>query len=217
MSRWDELFTRMRRLESERLEAERRQREADEARRDQEAWAEAALDSMWSRVMHEVDERAKAFTQSTGRSISVVRNLQTLEGTTGLAALRILELRLGDSIVYLYSHHASGSHVHVHVAQWPAPDGARRRHHRMISLPVCTLERVGRHDWALARVAKTGQQTLKVEDVVYRAFELLVFSLERTDPRVLGLQTVADADPRSSKTVADADPRSSKTVMQFPD
>lgn len=207
MSRWDELFTRMRRIESERLEAERRKREADEARRDQEVWAEAALDSMWTRVMEEVDARAKAFIGSTGRSIKVVQNLQKLEASTGLAALRILELRLGDSIVYLYSHHASGSHVHVHVAQWPAPDGSLRRHHRMISLPVCTLERVGRSDWQLARVTpKAGQRTLKVEDVVYRAFELLVFSLERSDPRVLGLRVAADSDPRSSKT-----------VMQFPD
>ena len=101
MSRWDELFTRMRRIESERLEAERRKREADEARRDQEVWAEAALDSMWTRVMEEVDARAKAFIGSTGRSIKVVQNLQRLEASTGLAALRILELRLGDSIVYL--------------------------------------------------------------------------------------------------------------------
>ncbi len=207
MSRWDELFSRMRRVEAERLEAERRQREAEAAIRDHEAWAEAALDEMWRAVMTEVEARVAEFAASTGRRIDVVRHLRTLEASTGSAALRILELRLGDSVVYLYSHHAAGSAVHVHVAQWPAPEGKHRRHHRMISLPVCTLERVASRDWALCRVSpNAASRSLKVEDVVYRAFELLVFGLERSDPRVLGLRVVSDADPRSSKT-----------VMQFPD
>ena len=78
MSRWDELFTRMRRLESERLEAARREREAEEARRDHQAWAEAALDDLWRAVMVEVEARVAEFTASTGRRIDVVRHLRTL-------------------------------------------------------------------------------------------------------------------------------------------
>ena len=207
MSRWDELFTRMRRLESARLEAARREREAEGARRDRPARAEPALDALWRAGRVEVEARVAEFTASTGRRIDVVRHLRTLEASTGSAALRILELKLGDSVVYLYSHHATGAHVHVHVAQWPAADGKHRRHHRMISLPVCTLERVGQRDWALCRVSPTAApRSLKVEDVVYRAFELLVFSLERADSQVLGLRAASEPDPRSSKT-----------VMQFPD
>lgn len=207
MSRWDELFNRMRQIESERLEAERRQREAEEARRERDAWAEVALDAMWRAFMLEVEARAAEFTRATGRPIQIVRHLRTAEATGGLAALRILELRLGASIVYLYSHHGVGGEVHVHVAQWPAPDCTRRRHHRMISLPVCTLERVGRDGWELSRV-KPGAQSraLAVEDIVYRTFELLVFGMERPDPRLLGLRAVAELDPRSQKT-----------VRQFPD
>lgn len=204
MSRWEELFNRMRQIESERLEAERRQREAEEARRELDAWAEAALDAMWAAAMLEVEARSADFTRATGRPIAVVRHVRTQEG---LAALRILELRLGVSIVYLYSHHAVGGEVHVHVAQWPAPDGTRRRHHRMISLPVCTLERVGQQGWELSRISPGARsRTLAVEDIVYRAFELLVFGIERPDPRLLGLRAVAEPEPRSQKT-----------VRQFPD
>ncbi len=207
MSRWDELYNRMRQIESERLEAERRQREAEEAQRERDAWAEAALDAMWRAFMLEVDARSAAFTRATGRPIVVVRHVRTQEATGGLAALRILELRLGASVVYLYSHHALGGEVHVHVAQWPAPEGTRRRHHRMISLPVCTLERVGERDWALCRISSGAKgRTLAVEDIVYRAFELLVFGIERPDPRLLGLRAVAELEPRSQKT-----------VRQFPD
>lgn len=207
MSRWDELFSKMRRIESERLELERRQREAEEARRERDAWAEAALDAMWRGVAHEVEARIGDFTRATGRRIEVVRHLRSQEAAGGLAALRILELRLASSVVYLYSHHALGGEVHVHVAQWPAPGGRDKRHHRMISLPVCTLERVGARDFALRRISPAhAGRVLRVEDVVYRAFELLVFGLERPDPRVLGLSAMGEPDPRSQKT-----------VRQFPD
>ncbi|MBE7479350.1 MAG: hypothetical protein HS104_05070 [Polyangiaceae bacterium] len=55
---------------------------------------------------------------------------------------------------------------------------------------------------------KPGAQSraLAVEDIVYRTFELLVFGMERPDPRLLGLRAVAELDPRSQKT-----------VRQFPD
>ncbi|MBE7479349.1 MAG: hypothetical protein HS104_05065 [Polyangiaceae bacterium] len=59
-------------------------------------------------VLLEVEARAAEFTRATGRPIQIVRHLRTAEATGGLAALRILELRLGASIVYLYSHHGVG-------------------------------------------------------------------------------------------------------------
>lgn len=202
MSRWDQLFDRMRELEAERREAERRLREAEAARRERDAWAEGALDAMWQAFMSEVDARSAELTRATGRAVEMVRHVRTQDAAGGLAALRILELRLGVSVVYLYSHHASGGEVHVHVAQWPAPDASRRRHHRMISLPVCTLERVGEQGWELCRISSGGKpRSLKVEDIVFRAFELLVFGLERPDPRLLGLRAVNDLDPRSGRTV----------------
>lgn len=205
MSRWDELFSRMRRIEAERLEAERREREAETLRRERDAWAGAALDAMWRAVMTEVTARSEELLRVTGRRIEIVRHERSAGAADGLAALRILELRLTGSVVYLYSHHAPGGEVHVHVAQWPASDASKRKHHRMISLPVCTLERVGPKHWSLMRIASDRRpRELTVEDIVYRALELLVFSLERPDPRLL----TPPAAPG---------PLSSKTAPQFPD
>lgn len=206
MSRWDQLFSRMRQIESAQREADRQRREADRARKEQDEWAERALDELWAAAEAEVNVRVESFSESTGSRVEPIRH-SNAEQLAGLPALRILELRLGSSAVYLYSHHAPGCHVHVHVAHWPVSDPNHRRHHRMISLPVCTLDRVGERGWQLRRVQSSGDKLLSVEDLVYRAFELLVFGLER--PSHPSLLPPAPPAPLGSGA--------GRTIRQFPE
>ncbi|MBK7580878.1 MAG: hypothetical protein IPI67_11795 [Myxococcales bacterium] len=197
----------MQQIEAERLEAERRRREAERAVRDREAWAKAALDALWVEVHAQVEARAAEFTRATGSKIEIVRHARADDGPGNLGALRILELRVGLAVVYLYTHHEPGSAVHVHVAQWPAASGSGRRHHRMISLPVCTLERTGEDGWVLERVsARSTPRSLTPEDLVYRAFELLVCGFERPESN----------QPKAAAPAGAHAPVTTKTVRQFP-
>ena len=180
MSRWNQLFSRMTEVEAERLEAERREREALAARADFDAWAVRALSDVWKSITGVVEVRVRELVQATGRRVALSPRVQGIEGPRGLPALRILELRIDSSVAYIYSHHVSGSPPHFHLAHWPAPSKGRR-HHRMMSFPVCIIERAGVEGWALRRSVGPSRDPLQVDDVVFRAFELLIGGVERPE------------------------------------
>ena len=196
MSRWNQLFAQMREVEAERLEVERREREALATRADYDAWARQALSDVWKSLTSVVEVRARELVQATGRRVALSPRVQGIEGLRGLPALRILELRIDTSVTYVYSHHVSGSPPHFHLAHWPAPSKPRR-HHRMMSVPICTIERVGREGWALRRTVGAPREPLQVDDIAYRAFELLIGGIERPDRRVLA-PVAADTLPLGS-------------------
>ena len=175
----------MQSLESERLELERQRREAETTRADFDRWAIAALSAVWEQVRKGVAARAEEFARATGRRIKITTHDRAISSSGGLPSIQVLELRLDSSIAYIYSHHVSGSAPHLHLGHWPTSND-RRHHHRMFSMPICMLERSANDDWKLIRSvprSATGAVEVSIDDVIYRAFELVVFGRGRPEDR----------------------------------
>lgn len=194
LSDWKHLYSRMRGLEAERLEAERRRIAARAAVAEQDAWAERSLTGFWEEVRKDVRRRAAEFCRETGCNIELGGRAKEIERPEALPALQVLELKLATSVVYLYTHHVSGSVPLVHLAHWPSSSLGHRHHHRMMSFPACTLERTDSGAWLLRRVLAP-QETIRVDDLVFQAVELLVRGLERPFPKRLAPVAIAEDPP----------------------
>jgi len=167
---------------AEHLEVERQKSEIEAARAEHDAWASAALDDFWKRTEKAIAQRADELAVATGCPI---RQSSEKAPPDTLGRVRVLELRVGSSIVYVYSHHVGGSNPLVHLAHWPA--SSPHRHHRMMSFPMCAIERSETHAWTLRRILDPRDE-LSVDDLVFRAFELLVLGLSRPEwARLSGL------------------------------
>jgi hypothetical protein len=180
LSRWEELRSQMKAVWAERLEAERQKSELEAARAEQDAWASAALDDFWKRAEKAVSQRGEELAQSTGCPI---RQSSEQAPPGALGRVRVLELRVGSSVVYLYTHHVGGSSPLVHLAHWPA--SSRHHHHRMMSFPMCSIARSDTRGWTLRRILDPRDE-LSIDDLVFRAFELLVLGLSRPEWARLG-------------------------------
>jgi hypothetical protein len=161
---------------AEHLEAERQRSELEATRAEHDAWASAALDEFWQQAERAIGERAEEFAQATGCAIGQ-RSERGAPGTA-LPKVRVLELKVASSVVYLYTHAAGGSSPLVHLAHWP--ESTRHRHHRMMSFPVCSIERSDADGWKLSRTFEPHDE-VSVDDVAFRAFELLVLGLSRPE------------------------------------
>jgi hypothetical protein len=201
LSHWSQLYSRVRALEAERLEAERRRIATQAAIAELDAWADRSLSSFWGEVLDDVRRRAEDFRRETGCPMELGGRAKAIECPAALPALQVLELKLATSVVYLYTHHVSGSVPMVHLAQWPTPNPGQRHHHRMMSFPMCTLERSDSGLWALRRVLAP-RETIRLDDLVYQAVELLVLGLERPDPKWLAKGELVAGGPTSSGALA---------------
>lgn len=190
MSQWNSLYSRMKSLEAERLEAERQRRSVEAARAEHDAWARTALLDFWERLLRDVQRRAEEFRKQTGCPVEVVSRGGEPQRPADLPSLQVLELRLATSVVYLYTHHASGSAPLVHLAHWPTAEAGHRHHHRMMSFPMCSLDRVDEAGWRLRQLLGA-REPATVDDLVYRAFELLVLGLERPEQSRLAAKAPA--------------------------
>lgn len=189
MSRWDDLYARFDGPES------RRGRSAQRADEDREAlaafaeWCEAATRDAMSALHHEAVERAHELEHRCARRVAVTRSEHAVDGTSVTA----LRFALDGTEVLLYAHRGPGALPFLHfipLGRSDAPRGRGRRQRRMVSLPGAFVARRADDSWELRRIRVPGtsahaSDTLTVDDLVFRAFELLLRGADARplDPR----------------------------------
>jgi hypothetical protein len=178
MSRWQSLYDEYRMHEAERLEADRRARELEVARRDFEAWSRTAVAQIIGELGSEAERRSEELALHAGVRIRV-KPPRTAPGRHPRAEVTFVELSRAGDTVYLYAYLELGHAPLVHYLI-PSYEGflERARHPRLLSLPGARLERAPDGGVVLARIAIDGSPVpdapTTVDDMVFRAFELLL-------------------------------------------
>jgi hypothetical protein len=182
MSRWEVLQDRARGLEAERQRREDEERALRAAREDVDAWATAALRSVWDRIESVLQKRVGDFQRGSGIEVRISEREHSRWAAGNKT--RMLAIETSTVTAYLYSHQVSGFAPTFHLVEWPTSPASRRQRHRMVTLSLCRVERVGLDDFELVK-ADPGVGSVDYDDIAYRVLELLVVGMRRAVPRSL--------------------------------
>jgi hypothetical protein len=180
MSRWEVLQDRARELEAERLRRENDEQVLRAARDELDAWAASALTSVWKGIEEVLEKRAADFQRGSGIEVRISERQHTR--WAGTANTRMLAIETSAVTAYLYSHQVSGFAPTFHLVEWPTSPASRRQRHRMVTLSLCRVERVGLEDYKLSK-SDPGVGSVDYDDIAYRVLELLVVGMRRAVPR----------------------------------
>lgn len=178
MNRWRALFDEYKTHEAERLEADRRARAAKAELFELERWSKAAVETVMDQIAAEAARRSDELAEHAGVRIEIAAPRRAPARQPG-AEVTYIGLTRGDDLVYVYAYSERG-HLPLLHFMLPAYDGylERPRHPRLVSLPGCRLVRRQDGGTELERVRVDGSlakdATTSVEDLVFRAFELLL-------------------------------------------
>lgn len=184
MDRWKSLFEKFNREESARLLVQRRAQQEAEARQAFDAWCTSTTDQVMSGVCESARHHALEFQAATGRPVSVLYPARPpLDLQPDGAHITFLRLELRGSRVEFYAHRGPGllpffHFVHTH------DDAQRKRINRVVaSLPACYAARLPDGRWELRRAGpapapEVASDVVSLEELVYRAFELLIEGIE---------------------------------------
>lgn len=196
MNRWNQLFAEISAAEAARLESERRRHHAAREAEELMAWSRLAAENYMRSLRELCQERAEELAIATGvlADISSVRTAD-LETPPGRARVISLALRNTQQEVVLYTYLTPGCLPVLHFLV--SARGGRidmQRKHRLVSFPGCRLTR-GDHDRTVARPLGraglwTGSEELHVDDLVFRAFELLLRRELVPRPSVIAARSV---------------------------
>jgi hypothetical protein len=216
--RWDELSSRIAGLEAERLERARREKEEARLQQDHDAWARAALERVMERLKILADERAGDIADKSGRRPKVAAPAWVEHG---VATKRVfLRITLDEAEVHIYGNLATGVMPSIHlmhlVAQSPVGERTRLAR-RYLSVPGCRMRRGAGDDYQLVSYEDGGTtQPVQADDIVFRAFDLLVLSLRSMVYRVVRTadEAAASARRRFAATVRWGSPSRTRPVLR---
>lgn len=184
MSRWQDLHDRARELERERQRQKHEELAFQAARAEIDAWASDALELVWREVERTLRRRVADFSRASSTEVTIAERHHT--HWAGGNKTRMLATATEVATVYLYSHQVSGFMPTFHLVEWPTSPSSRRQRHRLLTLSLCRLVRVGRTEQRLVKADPAGQP-LDYDDIAYRVLELLVVGMRRAAPRRVSL------------------------------
>lgn len=199
MDRWRALFDEYRESEAERLERERRERQAEALRADYEAWARRSVEQVVGDIARGARERSEELARHAGIHLDVKPPHRAQRSARG--EVTFVELRQGDDVVYVYAYLEPG-HAPLLYFLIPGDVGyLEPKHHRLVSLPGARFVRGPEGRVLLKRIARDGSTPdpaeLGVDDILFRAFELLLRGRCAHRARLSGLDGLrSDANHR---------------------
>lgn len=174
MPEWSELYQRYADLDAERQANEKNRADAAEAARQRETWCSDVEDRVMAALAKVAQRRAREFGESTGATVEVDYPAEKPIFAQELGhRMSFIGLRLGGSRVHIYSTRPHAMLPHVHLVHTHQSDATRKR---LVSIPGCVVVRSGDDGFELLRRDEKTRvaEPATIEDVVYRAFELLV-------------------------------------------
>jgi hypothetical protein len=187
MDRWDELYEQMRAVDVARTERAQRAAADAEERRLFDEWCAQVTGTVMQRIADVATERATALEEHTGKRMRVeYPSRAPIEYTPGGPAMTFMTLDLEGSLLQIYSYRGPGDLPFIHFVPIPrqaSPSAGRPKHQRLISVPGAFIARHQDGSWELLRARLSDDdepaEPTSIDELVYRAFELLVASLSR--------------------------------------
>ncbi len=189
MARWQDLYDRFSTIDRSRREERDR---AAATERELARWCDCTMDDVMTRIHAAALERAREFEEHTGRVVVVAYPSHPPFGdANGGPSMRFMSFLLDGAVLHLYSHRVPGS---LPVLQFALGGDARQPHgkrsgndllrSRLLSVPACVVERLPDDGYALLRAAtrKAAEpEAVSLDDLVFRAFDLVVEALHALD------------------------------------
>jgi hypothetical protein len=164
---WDKLF--------DAYSHKKREEKAQQAHsRELEAWYDEQIQLIMNLMREVAAERAASFAQASGQQIEVKwpSHPPINIGPDG-PFMSFMALSLPEREVHLYSHRVSYGPPLIHFVVAGA-EGPGRQRKRLLGRPGAKLEKREGGGFLLRGVGEQEGQTLSVDDLAYRAFELLL-------------------------------------------
>lgn len=164
---WERLFQGF----AQRQDARQR---STEQRRELAAWYDEQTQRVMALVREVVSERATEFEQSAGLHIDVQwPSHPPINIDPDGPFMSFMCLRIPAREVHMYSHRVGFGPPMIHFVV-ATPDSGDKRH-RLLGKPGCRIERRDTGGFLLQSVGgELNQSVLSVDDLAYRAFELLL-------------------------------------------
>lgn len=187
MDRWDELYEQMRALDVEREKRESIAAVDAAERRLFDEWCTKVTDTVMQRIAEATREHARELEARTGKHMEVeYPSRDPIECEPDGPCMSFMTLTLEGSELQLYSYRGPGDLPFIHfvpIPRQPPPSAGRPKHHRLISVPGAFIARHPDGSWELLRTRTSDDdepaESTSIDELVYRAFELLIASLKR--------------------------------------
>ncbi|MCA9595759.1 MAG: hypothetical protein KC776_20735 [Myxococcales bacterium] len=208
MDRWEELAREIAAAEAERLEHERRELEAQRERERLWQWSQAHAAEVMNAIALTAARRADELGTRTGLRFAIRGPEHNRIHQPSSAQVWVVRVASHDRQIALYAYASPGSLPLVHylldgdVGWIRAP-----RRQRLVSFPGCRITPTASGEHLLRRLGRDGTTEpgadLEVDDLVFRAFELLLRG-EAVRHAVKALPETVEAPPFSRRpTICD--------------
>lgn len=188
MSRWDDLYKEVTRIELLERERAERELEATVSRRSLEAWSNRVTTEVMERFRDAALERARELAERTGKDVAVQYPArEPIDCGPEGPWMMFMTLRIGGSELQVYSYRIVGELPSLYFLPMPprgddAPPSLSRRRHRLMSVPGAFATRNADDSYQLMqpRTPEEGPaEPIGIDELVFAAFELLIAGLRK--------------------------------------
>jgi hypothetical protein len=188
MSRWDDLYKEVTRIEQAERERAARELEATASRRSLEQWSDRVTTEVMDRFRDAALERAREFGKRTGRNVTVhYPAREPIDCGPEGPWMTFMTLQTEGSELQVYSYRIVDELPSVYFLPMPprgddAPPSLTRRRHRLISVPGAFATRNPDDSYQLMQPSSPDEgpaRPIGVDELVFAAFDLLITGLRK--------------------------------------
>ncbi len=188
MSRWDDLYREVSRIEQAERERAERELGATASRRSLEEWSNRVTTEVMEQLGNAATERAGEFEERTGKRVSVrYPAREPINCEPDGPWMRFMSLQMEGSELQVYSYRLAGELPSFYFMPMPprsdeAPPSLSRRRHRLMSVPGAFATRNPDDGYQLMQPRSPDEgpaEPIGIEGLVFGAFELLIAGLRK--------------------------------------
>ncbi len=190
MSRWDDLYNEVTRIEEAERGRTERELAASASRRSLEEWSDRVTTEVMERLRDAAVERARELAERTGRQVTVRSpSRDAIDCGPDGPWMTFMALQMEGSELQVYSHRTVGELPSVYFMpmrpRGDEPPVSSRRRHRLMSVPGAFAIRNPDDSYQLMQPHSPEEgpaEPVGIDELVFHAFELLVEGLRQETP-----------------------------------
>lgn len=188
MSRWDDLYKEVSRIEQAERERAKRELDATVSRRSLEEWSDRVTVEVMDLLRDGAKERAQEFAERTQREVTVHYPARDpIDCAPDGPWMKFMTLQMEGSELQVYSYRIAGELPSIYFMPMPprgddAPPSLTRRRHRLMSVPGAFATRNPDDSYQLMQPRSPDEgpaEPIGIDELVLVAFELLIAGLRK--------------------------------------
>lgn len=188
MSRWDDLYKEVGRIEQAERERAERELGATASRRSLEEWSDRITTEVMERLRDATTERAVEFRKRTGKEVSILYPArEPISCDPDGPWMKFMTLQIEGSELQVYSYRLAGELPSIYFMPMPprgddAPPSLARRRHRLMSVPGAFATRNPDDSYQLMQPRSPDEgpaEPIGIDELVFGVFELLIAGLRK--------------------------------------